>query len=148
VRFRMTRYHRFGWLVAFAVALGATFAVVPSRQARAAAPFCKLSITPHSSYPGRYFVRLDGHVHFDNGAPSNFYGDFWGYGDDSFSDDDMFFRNGFYYSSTTGGFAITYEVTGADLNEDWGQDEIFVKCRIQELGRVHTFFTNVVKGDF
>src|SRR6476659_7399039 len=68
-------------------------------------------------------------------------------GDDPWFDDYLFTigLGGFYHVSWDGTFSLSQTVPGGELNEDWGQDEIYALADVQGLG---TFKSNVVTGNF
>jgi hypothetical protein len=68
-------------------------------------------------------------------------------GDDQWFDDRLFtLKLGFPgHVSQQGTFVMSDTVSGSQLNEDWGQDEVYALVNVQGYGE---FKTNTVKGYF
>jgi len=141
---------RTAWTILLVAALAAAMIVVPGSPARADAEYCELSITPGGpATGGGYWVRVDGHAHFSNGTPADYLIFTYVYGDDSFSDDDLFRMSALRTSTADGGFFDVHWVPSSWLNEDWGGDEIYALCSVEPItGAVRSFFTNVVHGNY
>ncbi len=107
-------------------------------------PTATLYITPYENHPGEYLVVIDG-VGFYNAA--NKIVSARVRGDDEWFDDRLFSVGGgnFDRVSQEGYFNISTIATASQLNEDWGQDEIFA---IVEMQGGSTYRTNTIRGNF
>src|SRR5689334_2938813 len=104
----------------------------------------KLFISPAENQPGNYLVVVDGEGFFESvgrrvGARIR--------GEDEWFDDSLFGIGGTGIERVLSGgnFTISQTVPGSQLNEDWGQDEIYALVDVEGLG---TFRSNTVTGDF
>ena len=103
-----------------------------------------LHISPAENQPGRFLVVVGGEGFFNSvgkkvGARIR--------GDDPVFDDKLFSIGGFNTDRVLpgGSFTLSNTVNGSQLNEDWGQDEIYALVDVEGSG---TFKTNIVKGYF
>jgi hypothetical protein len=131
------------------IAAAASLVAAGAVAATADAATGKLTITP-TGYGNQYYVIVAG--------------DFSGYypygvdvavrlmGDDEWFDDRLYDVPGSTYESPgSTHFGRELYVSGATLNEDWGQDEIYGEARLYDhhTGRlVQTIRTNVVSGSW
>ncbi|MFB9240481.1 hypothetical protein IV454_24925 [Massilia antarctica] len=104
-----------------------------------------LTISPAENQPGNYLVVLngDGSYHSVNkkvGARIR--------GDDEWFDDTLFSicGTGIERVGGDGSFTLSNTVSANQLNEDWGQDEIYALVSVEGLSG--SFKSNPVKGDF
>lgn len=105
----------------------------------------KLFISPAENQPGNYLVVVNGEGFFGSankkvGARIR--------GDDPWFDDKLFSIGGTGIERVfqDGSFSLLNIVSGSQLNEDWGRDEIYALVDVEGLSG--TFKSNTVKGNF
>lgn len=108
-------------------------------------PTVSLFITPAENQPGNYLVVVNGEGFYQSanksvGARIR--------GEDQWFDDRLFSigGTGLERVGQDGRFTLSKIVSGAQLNEDWGQDEIYALVSVDGLSG--SFRTNTVKGNF
>jgi hypothetical protein len=102
-----------------------------------------LKITPAQDRPGYYVVAVlgDGFIHSNGKACSAKIR-----GDDPVFDDDLFTIGGSNFTHVAGSeFSLSLVVHHSQLDEDWGEDEIYAQVWVEGRG---TFRTNTVKAHF
>jgi hypothetical protein len=104
-----------------------------------------LFISPAENQPGSYLVVVNGEGFFGSagktvGARIR--------GEDEWFDDRLFSigGTGIERVGPDGSFSLSETVPGSQLNEDWGQDEIYALVDVEGLSG--TFRSNTVTGDF
>ena len=104
-----------------------------------------LFISPAENQPGRYLVVVNGEG-FQGSTGASVAARIRG--DDPFFDDQLFSigTGGFSHVGRDGAFTLSKTVPGSQLNEDWGQDEIYALVDVEGLSRA--FRSNTVKGRF
>jgi hypothetical protein len=103
-----------------------------------------LFITPAENQPGQYLVVVDGDGFFE--APDGAKVGGRVRGDDRWFDETLFPIGNFTSRVFGGIFNLSTTVPGSELNEDWGQDEIYAVVNIEGLSG--EFRSNTVKGSF
>ena len=102
----------------------------------------KLSITPIQGFPGNYKVNVSGSGFIPNRRV------LWQLkGEDTFIDDNIIAPHGGGLVSPGGTFGFEDNAIGGNLNEDWGNDEIYADVYYDELGGFH-YKSNTVTGNF
>lgn len=108
-------------------------------------PTVTLYISPAENEPGNYLVVVNGDGFYESvgksvGARVR--------GDDEWFDDRLFGIGGTGYERVDvgGSFSISTIASGAQLNEDWGEDEIYALVSVDGLSG--TYRTNTIKGRF
>jgi len=105
-------------------------------------PSVKFSITPIQGFPGNYTVNVAG---FDFEPNQNVN---WQLkGEDTFFDDDIVAPRGGGRVGPDGTFGFQDNAIGGNLNEDWGDDEIYAEVYYADLGGSH-YKSNTVTGNF
>jgi hypothetical protein len=102
----------------------------------------RLSITPIEGFPGNYSVNVSG----TGFAPNQEV--LWQLkGEDTFFDDNIIAPRGGGIVRPDGTFAFEDTAIGGNLNEDWGDDEIYADVYYADFGGSH-YKSNTVTGDF
>jgi hypothetical protein len=102
----------------------------------------KLSITPIEGYPGNYKINVSGSGFEPNQEV------LWRLkGEDTFIDDNIIAPRGGGRVGPDGTFAFEDDAIGGNLNEDWGEDEIYADVYYADLGGSH-HKSNTVHGKF
>ena len=108
-------------------------------------PKVTLFISRAENQPGRYLVVVNGEGFFSSngkkvGARIR--------GDDEWFDDKLFSIGvgGATRVGQDGSFTLSQTVTGNQLNEDWGRDEIYALVNVEGLNQ--DFKTNTITGSF
>ena len=105
-------------------------------------PVVKLSITPVQGFPGNYKVNVSGSDFEPNQEV------FWRLkGEDTFIDDNIIAPRNGGMVNPDGTFAFEEDAIGGNLNEDWGDDEIYADVYYADIGGSH-HKSNTVTGDF
>ncbi|MDQ1833362.1 hypothetical protein [Massilia scottii] len=104
-----------------------------------------LYISPAENQPGNYLVVVNGDG-FYNSVNKKVGGRIRG--DDEWFDDTLFSVGGpgIDRVGVGGSFSLSAIVSAGQLNEDWGQDEIYAVVSVEGLSA--TFRSNTIKGDF
>lgn len=105
----------------------------------------ELFITPAENQPGNYLVVVNGYE-FYNSVNKAVGGTIRG--DDEWFDDRLFSVGGpgIDRVGVDGSFTLSAIVSGDQLNEDWGQDEVYAQVRVDGLSG--TFRSNTIKRNF
>jgi len=102
----------------------------------------KLSITPIEGYPGNYKINVSGSGFQPNKEV------LWRLrGEDTFVDDNIIAPRGGGPVGSDGTFAFEADAIGGNLNEDWGEDEIYADVYYPDLGGSH-YKSNTVHGKY
>jgi hypothetical protein len=102
----------------------------------------RLSITPIQGFPGNYKVNVSG----SDFAPNQKV--LWRLkGEDTFIDDNIIAPRGGGLVGPDGTFAFEDNAIGGNLDEDWGDDEIYADVYYADLGGSH-YKSNTVTGNF
>jgi hypothetical protein len=104
-----------------------------------------LFITPAENQPGNYLVVVNGdgfHTAVGKTVGARMRGD------DEWFDDALFSLggSGIERVGADGSFSLSAIVLAGQLNEDWGQDEVYALVGVDGLGG--TFRTNTIKRSF
>jgi hypothetical protein len=104
-----------------------------------------LFITPAENQPGNYLVVVNGEE-FYSSANKKVGGGIRG--DDEWFDDRLFNVGGpgIDRVGSDGTFSLSAIVSADQLNEDWGEDEVYASVRVEGLSG--TFRSNTIKRDF
>ncbi|RSZ61041.1 hypothetical protein HF313_16800 [Massilia atriviolacea] len=104
-----------------------------------------LYISPAENQPGNYLVVVNGDG-FYNSVNKAVGGSIRG--DDEWFDDRLFSIGGPGTDrvGVDGSFSLSAIVSGDQLNEDWGQDEVYAQVRVEGLSG--TFRSNTIRRDF
>ncbi|MDM5177884.1 hypothetical protein PO883_11845 [Massilia sp. DJPM01] len=104
-----------------------------------------LYISPAENQPGNYLVVVNGDGFYNSvnkkvGARIR--------GDDEWFDDTLFSigGTGIERVGVDGSFSLSNTVSANQLNEDWGQDEVYALVSVEGLSG--SFKTNTIKRDF
>ena len=92
----------------------------------------KLSITPIEGFPGNYRVEVSG-----SGFEPNQQVIWRLKGEDTFIDDNIIAPRGGGLIGPDGTFFFTDNAIGGNLDEDWGEDEIYADVYYTNLGGSH-----------
>ena len=102
----------------------------------------KLSITRIEGFPGNYKVNVRGTGFQPNREV------LWRLkGEDTFIDDNIIAPRGGGIVNPDGTFAFEDDAIGGNLNEDWGEDDIYADVYYPGLGGSH-YKSNTVHGRF
>jgi hypothetical protein len=108
-------------------------------------PKVNLSITPIQGYPGNYRVVISGSG-FEFAANQEAR---WKLkGDDPVIDDRIIYPYGGGPVSQDGTFYFAADAISGNLNEDWGEDEIYAVVSIGGLGSTTEYNSNTVSGSY
>jgi hypothetical protein len=95
-------------------------------------PVVKLSITPIEGFPGNYQVVVSGSDFEPNQQV------IWRLkGEDTFIDDNIIAPRGGGFVGPDGTFVFTDNAISGNLDEDWGEDEIYADVYYTGLGGSH-----------
>jgi hypothetical protein len=108
-------------------------------------PEVKLSITPIEGSPDNYKVEISGSG-FEFAASKEAKWKLMG--DDPISHDEIIDPRGSGVVGPDDTFYFTGNATGANLNEDWGKDEIYAIVSIVGLGTIFDYESNRISGHF
>ncbi|UOD29034.1 hypothetical protein INH39_26975 [Massilia violaceinigra] len=104
-----------------------------------------LFISPAENQPGNYLVVVNGEGFYNSvnkkvGARIR--------GDDEWFDDTLFSigGTGIERVGVDGSFSLSNTVSAGQLNEDWGQDEVYALVSVEGLSG--SFRSNTIKRDF
>ena len=105
-------------------------------------PTVKLSIARIEGYPGNYQVNISG-----SGFQPNKQVNWRLRGDDPVSDDNIIYPRGGGAVNSDGTIAFQADAISGNLNEDWGNDEIYAEVYYADIGSTR-YKSNVVSGDY